>query len=67
MIKINMEKEGEGEDQRKSGKDIQEKCRDMKKVRVIKNDKLELKEYLKKCTLQEASDIMRMRLHMSKT
>ena len=47
-------------------KDVQEKCRNMKKVRVIKNDKLELKEYLKKCTLQEASDIMRMRLHMSK-
>ena len=47
-------------------KDVQEKCGGMKKTRTIKNEKLELKKYLKNCTLQEASDIMRMRLHMTK-
>ena len=46
--------------------EIQEKCNNMKKTRTIKDDPLKMKQYLQDMTLSEASDILRMRLHMTK-
>ena len=46
--------------------DTQEKCKNMKKTRTVKDDELQMKAYLKETTMEESSDIMRMRLHMTK-
>ena len=37
----------------------------MEKMRTVGDDKLQMKEYLQKTTLNEASAIMKMRLHMT--
>ena len=46
--------------------DVKIQCNTMKKTRTIRNDKYEMKEYLKKTSPTEASEILRMRLHMAR-
>ena len=46
--------------------EVQGKCKIGRKTRSIKDNTLEIKQYLKETNLSEASDIMCMRLHMSK-
>ena len=46
--------------------EVREKCKDIKKTSAIQDDELKMKEYLKKCSLKEASGIMKIRLHMTK-
>ena len=39
-------------------------CNEMKKTRTVKDDKFEMKKYLKETSLSEAADILKTRLHM---
>ena len=43
---------------------IREMCHNLSKSRSILNDKYELKKYLKEMSVEEAKQVLRMRLHM---
>ena len=46
--------------------EIREGCNELRKARTIEDDPYSLKQYLQECAPEEAADIIRARMHMSK-
>ena len=49
---------------KKTEENVREECCNMTKTRTVKNDKYELKQYLKELYIQSAREILMVRLHM---
>ena len=49
---------------KRTEEDIRDKCKKMKKTKIIKDDEYTLKEYIKELKHEDAKDIMKVRLYM---
>ena len=65
VIKSEWKEEVKDKIRKKAEEEVREECKRLKKTRSVKNDEYEIKVYLKKLPLEEAKDVMKMRLHMA--